>query len=116
MVVVGTLAVPYRSNQVRIASPGAADGSGSGLGVLGWEPGGTVGFFWGVRCQPRCLFFRGPKWCGLSAAAEAPRFLSRCARRLLGEGLRGLYYYLLSLRGEEKKKKKEETSIAGNSA
>lgn len=66
-----------------------------------------------AKCEPKWLFFQGPRRCELSAAAEARCFPAGCACRLLGEGLRGLYYYLLSLRGE---RKKEETSIAGNSA
>lgn len=83
---------------------------GFGVGAHGHGVG-----LYGVRCQPHRLFFQGPECCELSAVAEARRFLSRCARRLLGEGLRGLYYYLLSLRGGEKggEKKKKKPPLLG---
>lgn len=74
--------------------------------------GGSTWGFWGAKREPKRLFFRGPRRCQLSAAAEAWCFPAGCERRLLGEGLRGLYYYLLSLRGgawgggDRKKKKK----------
>lgn len=75
---------------------------GPGGGVWGcWV--GRQGF-WGAKHEPKRLFFRGPRRCELSAAAEARCFPAGCARRLLREGLRGLYYYLLSLRGEKKRR------------
>lgn len=92
------------------------EGRGAGWGVWGcWarELQGSTWSFGGQRVSQSVCFSGGPG-CELSAAAEARCCPAGSARRLLGEGLRGLYYYLLSLRGGGRKK--EETSIAGNSA
>lgn len=84
-------------------------GLAMGWGLCGVWGGSCMGF----GANPTACFSKGPDCCELSAVAEARRFLSRCARRLLGEGLRGLYYYLLSLRGEKGKKKRKKPPLLG---
>lgn len=92
--------------ETRSAAGSSQDGSGAGWGVWGcWEgePQGSTWSFGGQRVS-QSVCFSGGSGCELSAAAEARCFPAGSARRLLREGLRGLYYYLLSLRGGEKRR------------